>query len=397
MNALWHSLDSLGMPGAAAFVLAVLFYAIAGLVPVCGGLYLVYFLLSLPMRRNERTRLFLDCLELGLKDGRSPEVALLEAASSRDQALGVRFHLLAAQLQKGARLGAALSQVPRLVPPAVVAMLKAGERIGDVGRVLPACRRLVNDGVSQVRGALNYLIVLAFAVTPFTVFVPVMLNVVVLPKFREVFAGIGEGIQLPAFTRMVFSQSLGVSVVQSVIVALVWFAALAYLGGPRFSEWLRRLLPGAPDRVQFELPWRRKRLQRDFSGMLAALLEAEIPESEAVRLAGDSTANAVMRRRAEEVCASLQRGIALPEAIGAMDDSGELGWRLANALRRGRGFVGALAGWHDALEAKAFQLEQAAAQIATSALVLFNGVIVAAVVIAVFLPLINLVNMAALW
>ena len=131
MNALWHLLDSLGLPGAAVFVVGVLFFAVAGLVPVCAGVYLVYFLLSLPMRRNERTRLFLDCLGLGLKEGRPPEAALLEVASSRDRALGVRFHLLAAQLQKGLRLGDALARVPRLVPPSVVAMLKAGERIGE--------------------------------------------------------------------------------------------------------------------------------------------------------------------------------------------------------------------------------------------------------------------------
>ena len=56
MNALWHLIDSMGFPGFAAFVLAVLIYAVAGLVPVCAAVYLIYFLLSLPMRRNERTR-----------------------------------------------------------------------------------------------------------------------------------------------------------------------------------------------------------------------------------------------------------------------------------------------------------------------------------------------------
>ena len=40
-----------------------------------------------------------------------------------------------------------------------------------------------------------------------------------------------------------------------------------------------------PDRLLFLLAWRRKRLQRDFSTILAVLLDSEVPESEAVTLA----------------------------------------------------------------------------------------------------------------
>jgi type II secretory pathway component PulF len=131
--------------------------------------------------------------------------------------------------------------------------------------------------------------------------------------------------------------------------------------------------------------------------MLALLLDSEVPEGEAVRLAGESTANRVMVRRASAVQQRLRDGVKLPEAIRAMDSSRELQWRLSNALQRGTGFVRALAGWHDALDAKAFQLEQASAQVMTTGLVLLNGAIVACIVIAVFLCLINVINEAILW
>src|SRR6266852_4948102 len=99
--------------------LALLFvvYVLAGLLPVAGVVYLIYFLLTLPMRRNERARLFLDLLERGLKQGRTPERAIAEAAASRDRILGKRFQLLAAYLEDGMHLGEALDQVPRLLPP----------------------------------------------------------------------------------------------------------------------------------------------------------------------------------------------------------------------------------------------------------------------------------------
>lgn len=360
-------------------------------------IYGVYFLITLPMRRNERTRLFLDLLELGIKDGQTAESAITSAASSNDASLGVRFHLLAAHLQNGMRLSEALEEVPRFLPPQVVAMLKTGERIGNVGKVLPACRRIADDGVSQVRGALNYVLILGFVVSPAAVVIPFILHVMVVPKFKEVFSTMLEGSQLPAFTRLVLASSGHVLLVQIIVMVATWFLLFAYIGGPRVYRWLRVILGGVPDWIHFHVPWRRKRLQRDFSAMLAVLLDAQVPEAEAVRLAGDSAANSVIQSRAETIGDRLAGGVKLPDAIRAMDDTGELQWRLANALRRGRGFLSTLAGWHEALDSKAFQQEQTAAQITTTALVLFNGIIVASIVIAMFLPLIALVNSATLW
>ena len=74
------------------FVLLMLFYAVAALVPVCCFLYGIYLLLTRPMRRNERVRLFVDILELGLKDGRSPEAAIVDAAPRARQLALLNAH-----------------------------------------------------------------------------------------------------------------------------------------------------------------------------------------------------------------------------------------------------------------------------------------------------------------
>ena len=391
---LFHS-DPLWAIGTIA--VAVLIYLLVGLVPVCGISYVIYFLLTLPMRRTERARMFLDVLELGLQEGRTPEAAVIGAAASRDRSLGVRFHLLAAHLEQGMRLSQALDQVPRVLPPQVRAMLSTGERIGDIRKVLSACRLLLRDSVSYVRSALNYLVLLALAISPAMVVVPIILRVQVLPKMKEVFAGMLEGQSLPAFTQLVFGGSTSIMVIQICIVGFIWLVTLAYLGGPRLHGWVHRLLPGFQDWLLVRLPWRRKRLQRDFSAMLAVLLDAAVPEAEAVTLAAQSTANLAIIGRAQKVCALLKGGVSLPEALRALDSSPELQWRLANALRRGSGFVRALTGWHESLDAKAFQLEQTAAQLTTTALVLINGAIVACILIAVFLILVTIMNQASLW
>jgi type II secretory pathway component PulF len=398
MNQSFQQLFESSPAGAiAALALAFLFYMIAGLAPLFGAIYLLYFLLTLPMRRNERARFFLDILELGMKEGRTPESAIVEASRSRDPALGARFHLLASHLERGLRLGLGLELVPRLLPPELQGMLRVGEQVGDVRKVLPACRQMLEDGVSQVRGALNYLLLVTFVVTPFTAAVPFILRIKVIPAFKAIYEGMLEGMPLPRLTQIVFEQSGWILAIQLAVFVLVWMAMIAYVGGPRLRRWFDRQMPGLLDRLLYRLPWRRKRLQRNFSAMLAVLLDAGVPEAEAITLAGDATANRVLRSRAQRVRVLLTEGVKLPEAIRVMDHSGELGWRLANALRRGSGFTQALIGWHGALNAKAFQLEQAAAQIATTGLVLLNGAIVACVVIGMFLVIIRLINQAVLW
>ncbi|HEY5912748.1 MAG TPA: type II secretion system F family protein [Verrucomicrobiae bacterium] len=400
MHSLHHLLENDPAGGIALLALAFLAYVLIGLLPAFGVLYVIFYFLTLPMRRNERVRVFLDLLEQGMKEGRTPEAAITEVIHSQDRSLGKRLNLVVAHLKQGFRLSQALEQAPRLVPLQVRAMVKTGERIGDVSKVLPACRLLLRDSVSHVRGALNYLLVLAFVATPFTIFIPVMLKVKVLPSFDQVFNGMYEGAALPAFTRFILAQNTVFIALQVCVFLLVWLATLAYLGGPRLRDWLETVLIGNTrwiDSLTYRLPWRRKRLQRDFSGVLAMLLEAGVPEGEAVCLAGESTANAVMRRRAEEIASRLRQGVRLPQALLALRDAGELRWRMANALQSGGGFSGALAGWHEALDAKAFQLEQTAAQVLTTLLVLINGVLVASIVIAMFLPLIGLINKMALW
>lgn len=138
-------------------------------------------------------------------------------------------------------------------------------------------------------------------------------------------------------------------------------------------------------------------MQRDFSGLLAVLLDSGVPESEAMSLAAEGTANRVFRRRAARAIEGLKQGMKLPEAIQTMDDAGEFGWRLTNALHARTGFLQALTGWHESLDAKAFQQEQAAAHGVTTALVLWSGLFVGTVEVAVFMFLTSIIYAGTLW
>ena len=316
-------------------------------------------------------------LELGLRQGKTAEDSIIAVSASRDRSFGARFYLLAEYLRSGTRLSEALRRVPRLLPPQVTAMLHAGERIGDITKVLPACRQVLKDGVSQVRGALNYVILVVFVASPALVFIPLLLSIYVLPKYREIFSGyVGTNrFRLSRDSSLMNSAASCSSRPPSSSSSGSRCSLIWAVRGSR-AGWAASL-PAAPDRIALLLPWRRKRMQRDFSSMLALLLDTGMPEPEAVVLAGEATGHgAIIKKRAAAVADALRQGIKLPEAIKAFDDDGELGWRIANAAHSHTGFAKALAGWHETLDAKAFQLEQSAAQIATTVFVLINGVIV---------------------
>jgi len=354
-----------------------------------GVLFLIHFLLTLPMRRAERARLFLDVLETALNSGQPVEEALISVARSRDLSMGVRFHLLTAWLEQNLRFGDALAKVPRFLPPQIAAMLRAGQKIGGLRKVLPACRQLLKDAVSQARGAISYLVILTFVITPSGMWIFSILQTHVVPKFMEISAGTGGNMTQVAF---IYRHRLAVMLLQGFALLSVWLWAFIYIGGPRVVSWLPIL-----ERVHYRLPWRRKRMQRDFSTMLAVLLDSGVPEPDAVTLAAESAANNVFRQRAARAVEALKEGQKLTQAVRAMDDSGEFGWRLTNAFHGSAGFLPALAGWHEALDAKAFQQEQAAAHGITTALVFWSGLFVGAIVISVFTFLISLIDAGVLW
>jgi type II secretory pathway component PulF len=375
---------------------SAILYALFILVPAGLAAFSLNFLLSIPMRRRERARFFIDLLETALQRGDSPERLLVDMAASRDRAPGVRFHILAAYLEEGLRLDRALEKVPRLVPPPVAAILKAGQQLGNLQRVLPACRQVLADSHSDVRSAGSYMVVLLLTLSPLAVWVSWLLFIFVLPKFKEIMGEL-DGVE-SKWLAFVSAHPFWVIGPQTIAFLALIVAAFFYLGGPRVISWVQFGVFPAADWIAWKIPWKHHRLQRTFSVMLSTLLDGGVPEGEAVKLAAQCTANEIVRRRADRVVAALARGEKLADAISALDRHGEFRWRLKNGAFGGTGsFVRALNGWHEALEARAFREEQTAAHLTTTAMVLLNGLLVAAIALATFGSLIAILNAGVLW
>lgn len=380
------------MEGIWQFVSGVIWYAVFVLLPAGAISVVMHFLLSLPVRRRDRALFFLDLLETVLQRGQSVEQAIISAAENHDRAPGVGFFLLAAHIEGGARLGEALEKVPGFLPPQVNAILRAGEKMGDLRRVLPACREALSGTPGTARTTMHYMVAVLLLFAPVCIWLISVLMVYVVPKCREVAYGLTDSGDIWPISNFVFAIVPQILLLEGVLFFSLLTVALAYIGGPRLVRWFQFRRVPIVDWLAWRMPWKRKKLLRTFSAMLAVLLDGGVPEAEAVRLAGEATANEICRRRAGRVIAALAGGTGLAGAVSAFDDNGEFHWRLTNASHARGGFLDSLRGWHEALDAKAFQQEETATHIVTSGLVVMNGLVVALVAIAMFGILIAILN-----
>jgi type II secretory pathway component PulF len=373
-------------------LIGLLWYTALILLPGGAVSALLNYLLSLPMQRRDRALFFLDLLDTVLQRGQPIEPAIISAAENHDRAIGARFFIMAAHVEGGARLGEALAKEPRFLPPQINAILRAGEKLGDLKKVLPACREVLHIASDTARSTMHYMMAILLLFAPVAIWMICVVSILVIPKFKEVAAGTGA--QLWPLTTFVFDHTFWLVAYEAVLFCVLVAVAMVYIGGPGFVRWFQYRSVPVVDWITWHVPWKQKKLLRTFSAMLAVLLDGGVPEAEAVRLAGDSTANEICRRRARRVMAALEKGTRLDDAVRGFDDSGEFHWRLTNAIHARGGFLQALRGWHETLEAKAFQQEETATHAVTSGLVIVNGVLVGLIVTSMFGILIVVVKAA---
>ena len=358
-------------------VVPVVYYLLS-VVLVCAGLVGVCWR---PIQRRERVRFFLYLLAQAEESGQSIEQIIISLSKGGEQPLGPQFDRVARHIEWGLmNLPEALAREPGCLPAQVVAIYKVGHETGDVNMILPVAQENHREnGESVFSGLIYHIIVLSIAVM-----IVGILMTYVIPKFKAIFADMLEpGEVLPEFTMLVLKIS---DTIKNNAAAL--FIPLLLLLG----VWFYCKKKGWLDAFWLLMPWRRKRLQRDYSRVLALLLDSGVPEEKAIELAAQSTSNRTIKKRARKVIAGLQSGMGLTEAIKLMDDSREFQWRLTNALQTDGKFVDSLSGWHQSLSARADRQHRSFASLIEATMILLLGLIIGSVMIAMFLPLIKLMD-----
>ena len=303
-----------------------------------------------------------------------------DASDPRDKAL---FAAMAQNADKGMPLPEVFRSAG-CFPHYLCSLLDAGSRVGKTDEALAALARHYDSRrrlEQQIRSAILYPTLLAAVM----LVVVVVLLVWVLPVFHDVYALLGSSLTGLAGGLLLMGTALG--------KALPVLGALAVLFAVLFAI--------APLRRKFAALWRRCRADRGvarkinaarFVQTLSMGISSGMTSQDAVALALHLTETSPFRKRCEACLSHVENGDTLPSALRKTDLLPKPACRLLDAgLRSGCGEAVLETIAQQRLEDSETALEHSVSRIEPT-LVLVTSLLVGAILLAVMLPLMNIMT-----
>ncbi len=295
---------------------------------------------------------------------------------------------LARRLERGQPLEKALEEMHQRFPSHLAELVLASVRSGRVGIALGEFATYSQIGAAlrrQMWLSLTYpIVLLAF----FTVLVS-LFCIYVVRSFQSIFADFG--VDLPGLTKgvLIFSnavtqQPLVVLVMPLVALAVLWVVSLFFLDAAqrrRFSC-----------RVPLFGPLLRWTALAEFCHDLGLLVECEVPLPQGVELAAQASHDAELVASSRQIAADLEAGHSLADAVASthtlpLGMTGLLRWADKRmALSETLHMIGQI------FEAQARTRAEFVTTVVTAAVVIFVVMGVAISVVALFLPLLQLIS-----
>ena len=291
---------------------------------------------------------------------------------------------------EGRSLAEAMQREARSFPQLYRAMVSAGEGAGSLPVILDRLADLQERQAhvrSKLFAALAYPIVLAIV----AMFVVGALMIYVVPKVVEQFDTVGQ--QLPMITRIVIALSSA--------LAGWWWLILLITGGTLFLCW--RLLQDQSRRLSFDRRVLRLplvgRLVRDLHAArlartLATMVASRLPLIDGLTLSARTVRNRALREASLEMVEAIRGGGSLsaalrrtglfPPLLVYLTASGESSGQLDSMLERAA----------DYLEREFDSFTAAALALLEPAIIVIMGAIVAAIVLSILLPILQLESLA---
>lgn len=333
------------------------------------------------------TRQLATLLDAGLPLLRALEVMIRQEKNLRFQAV---LEQIAGQVKSGNSFSDGLSQHPKIFDRLFVNMVRAGEAGGVLDVVLARLAGFMEKALKtkkKVKAAMVYPVV----VVGVAVSIVALLMVVVVPKFEAIFADMLGGASLPGPTQLVVGVSnfmrenilVSLGIVALVIIGFKFFKKTAF--GAKMFNWLSINLPKVGDLVR---KVNIARITRTFG----TLLSSGVPILQSITITKDITGNkfyetALSRihdavRDGESLAKPMEREKVFPNMVTSMVDVGEETGELAEMLNR-------VADNYDE------DVDNAVAGITSiiePVMIVFLAVVVGFIVIALFLPIVEIIQ-----
>lgn len=289
-------------------------------------------------------------------------------------------------IRGGSDLSIALSRHPRIFGQIYVSMVRAGEASGQLDEILTRLADYIEASARlkrEIKSAMTYPVVSLFLVFGITIF----LMVGIVPKFKEIFDGLG--VELPGVTKTVMGASLYMK--EHFEVLMVGCVA-SFFG---FIFW-KKTKSGAAmwDAIVLRLPifgdlFRKVALSR-FARTFSTMIKSGVPILGSLEIVAATSGNAVIRRAVEGAMDSVRQGESLatplakeavfPPMVVKMIGIGERSGALETLLEKISEF------YDQQVEASV----KALTSLIEPLLIAVMGGLVGGIVLAVFLPILKL-------
>jgi type IV pilus assembly protein PilC len=298
---------------------------------------------------------------------------------------------LAAHIRSGGTLSDGLAQHPRVFDRLYRSMIKAGEAGGLLDAVLDRQARFLEKSL-QLRGKVKAAMVYPCVVLSVAIAILAGLLVFVVPQFKKIFADLLKGAPLSSLTQGVLNASDFVRAHYIVVIVglmAAWFAFGLFRRSPRGGKIFDGLLVRMPIFGDLIL----KSLVARFSRTLGTLLSSGVAILPSLLITRDTCGNARVAdaigfvhdrvKAGEPVARSLESTQVLPPMVTSMIDVGEHTGQLPAML-------GKIADLYDD------EVDNAVAGLSSliePVLILMLAGIVGTIVIALFLPIVRIVQL----
>ncbi|MCZ6697702.1 MAG: type II secretion system F family protein [Planctomycetota bacterium] len=287
------------------------------------------------------------------------------------------------QVNGGSEFSAALAAYPRVFPIVYVNLVKASEASGTMGEMLLRLADFLEaqrDMAKKIKGALTYPIVMVV----FAIGVTIFLMTYVLPKFTAIYAGKED--KLPVLTRflMAFSESLvdygpyalGVMVVGGIGM----FFFLRKPSGRLWAEAVKLKLPVIG-------PLMHKTYLTRSLRTLGTMIHSGVSMLEGVQLTASACGSGQYERMWKVVYGRLETGQQLSESLADQDQIPKVVYKMLGAGERSGKLGLVMNRVANFSETELNNSIKTFTSMLEPAIVMFLGVVVGGLVLAVLLPI----------
>jgi len=297
---------------------------------------------------------------------------------------------LALSIEGGSTFSEGLAQHPKVFNRLFVNMVKAGE-LGGVLEVVLARLSEFMEKAQKIKGKVIAAMFYPCAVLVVATAILMILMVMVVPKFKEVFAGMLEGAQLPAFTRLVLGISEAIKDHILIALGLIIVAWIAFMLTIR-TKGGRRVFDKVKLKAPVMGPVVTKVAISRFTRTLGTLISSGVPILQALTIVRETSGNVIVGsavlaihdsvKEGETITAPLEASRVFPPMVVSMVDVGEQTGALPEMLLK----------IADNYDEEVDNAVAAMTSLLEPIMIVFLAVVVGSIVIAMFLPLIALMN-----